>query len=256
LVGLVVVPSAPALALCLLLLAGTAIAIAVDAWRTARGIDAAFQPRWYNRWYWYAATIVLADLVVQPRIKRVVEGTVAEAYRVPNASMAPTFQVGDYLLVSPLRGAPIRGEVVVYSTDTGPFFKRIVGIPGDTVAMANGKLLVNGRAVPEPHESREAADPVVPEFNWQRDYLAPGVNRSSYVASLHTWGPLVVPSGSYFVLGDNRSNSLDSRYTGFVPRASILARPVVIYFSWDDSIHAVRWHRIGLARPPSDARYH
>jgi len=243
----VVLPSAPALIVFVALLIGPPIAVAVDAWHIARAGPTAYSLRWYNRWYWYAAAIGLGSFVIQPRLKTFLEGHIAEAYRLPSESMAPTYEAGDFLLVSPLHSAPRRGDVVVYHTEHGPFFKRIVAGPGDTVAMRNGVLVLNGRAVPESYERHDSADPVVDDFKWQRDFLIAGVSRGSYAASLHTWGPLMVPPANYFVLGDNRSNSLDSRYVGFVPRDSITARPFLTYFSWDAAAHSVRWRRLGLA---------
>ena len=243
----VVLPSTPALVVFVVLLIGPPVAVAVDAWRLARASDSAYPLQWYNRWYWYAAAIGLASLVVQPRLRTFLKGHIAEAYRLPSGSMAPAYETGDFLLVSPLRSAPRRGEVVIYRTASGPFFKRVVAGPGDTVAMRDGTLLLNGHVVEESYEVHDSTDPAPDDFKWQRDFLAPGVSRTSYVASLHTWGPLVVPPANYFVLGDNRNNSLDSRYMGFVPRDSITARPFLTYFSWDSTTHSVRWRRLGLA---------
>lgn len=243
----VVLPSVLAVVAFVVLLIGPPVAVAVDAWRAARVSESAYPLRWYNRWYWYAAAIGLASFVVKPRLKTFLEGHIVQAYRLPSGSMAPAYEAGDFLLVSPLRSAPRRGDVVVYRATGGAFFKRVVAGPGDTVAMRDGKLLLNGRVVQEPYEVHDSTDPVADDFKWQRDFLAPGVNRATYVGSLHTWGPLVVPTANYFVLGDNRNNSLDSRYVGFVPRASITARPFLTYFSWDSTEHSVRWRRLGLA---------
>ena len=102
------------------------------------------------------------------------------------------------------------------------FVKRIVGVPGDTVEMRAGRLLVNGASQRERHSKYlRVLDRVETDFRWQRQFLA-GVPRD-YRPSRDTWGPIVVPGANYFVLGDNRQNSLDSRYWGFVPDSLILS---------------------------------
>jgi signal peptidase I len=244
----IVLPAPGAMIVLTLLLVGTPLVVAGDAWRVARVADPHYQLRAYNRWYVYAAALLLSAFVVEPIFKRVLDTSVAGAFRLPSDSMSPTYQAGDYLLVSPLRRVPRRNEVVVYNAPGGRFVKRVVGVPGDTIAMRKATLVLNGQVVPEPYESHEAYDPATGEFEWQRRFLVPGIAPASYRPSLHSWGPLVIPFGQYFILGDNRNNSLDSRYIGFVPRDSITARPIIIYFSWDSASRAVRWQRLGIVR--------
>ena len=245
--ALVVLPSTLALAAFLLLIIAPPIAVAVDAWRAAQRAAPDYHPHWFNRWYWYAGAFVLVALIVQPRLKHLLNRTVAQSYTMASAAMSPLYEEGDYVLVSPLRDPPLRGEPVVYGTRLGPYLDRVVGVPGDTIAMCDGHLIVNGRTAPEPYVSGDSVDDVANEFGWQRPFLAPSVDRAAYAPSLRTWGPLVIPPAEYFVLGDNRGESMDSRYTGFVPRDSIVARPVMVYFSWDPDAHAARWNRIGAA---------
>jgi len=197
-----------------------------------------------------------------------------EAFRIPSSSMERTLLVGDFLFVNKaLYGAelplihtrlpairdPRRGDIVVFDSKTEPgvkVVKRLVGMPGDTLQMKDGILWRNGVAQHEEGYVEHAdslADTSSPEMrSWQVEYLLPGVNRDGYRPTRDNWGPLAVPPGEYFVMGDNRDNSYDSRYWGFVDRKVIRGRPLFIYYSFDhDSwralpfLTAIRWGRIG-----------
>ncbi len=212
----------------------------------------------------------------------------AEAYHIPSASMAPTLQVGDWLFVNRLRygphvpfthvslpgyAAPRRGDVAVFesppqdpSIRTAPdavtptLVKRIVGVGGDTLAMRGGRLYVNG--VPEapgaPHGDPVAAafvEEPLPSLRWQRRLAARTAARGPAPAAptLHDWGPLVVPADAYFMLGDNRDDSVDSRFYGPVPRANLRGTPTFVYYSYDPetgpaylrAATSIRWRRLG-----------
>lgn len=164
--------------------------------------------------------------------------------------MAPTLVPGDHVFAHSLRQLPRHGEVVIYVTPDGPRVKRVVGVPSDTIAMRGGVLSVNGVAVNEPYAVPQ--DVAREEFGWQRRFLLPGVDPLAYRPTLNSWGPLVVPAGRYFVLGDNRGDSADSRYIGFLDLAGIVQVPTMIYFSRDPETGSVRWDRIGrhLSQPP------
>ena len=175
--------------------------------------------------------------------------------RLPSASMAPTLLSGDYVTSRRIEAASNpssvhRGDVVVYELPPDPtkqFTKRVIGVPGDTLAMKEAVVLLNGRPLPEAYaQHSDSTDPVADEFRWERPYLIEKLRRDSarYVPSRDNWGPLVVPSGSFFVLGDNRTESLDSRYHGFVPANGIVARVRRVYFSLDSS-GSIRWSRLG-----------
>ena len=197
-----------------------------------------------------------------------------EAFRIPSGSMENTLLVGDFLFVNKaLYGAevplshrhlpavrePRRGELVIFDSVEEPgrtLVKRLVGLPGDTVAMRHGTLFRDGRAVDEPYAVNVDPDRSESPANrermraWQLPHFA-GPNRRSYRPDLNDWGPLVVPPDSLFVLGDNRDGSYDARYWGFVPRGNVEGHPVLIYFSYEpDSWNAlpfltrVRWARI------------
>lgn len=203
----------------------------------------------------------------------VVRAFFVEAFKIPSGSMERTLLVGDFLLVNKLLyGAeipftdrtlpalrdPRLGDVVVFQYPADPtknFVKRLVGMPGDTLAMRDGLLYRNGLPQLEGYvrHSEPNLDPVAEDFRWQRNYLVRTAEaRVGFHPSRNNWGPLVVPDQSYFVLGDNRDNSLDSRYWGFVPDSLVRGRPMFVYYSYaPDTVHGlawltrIRWTRIG-----------
>ncbi|HTJ23496.1 MAG TPA: signal peptidase I [Gemmatimonadaceae bacterium] len=197
-----------------------------------------------------------------------------EAFKIPSGSMENTLQVGDFLLVNKLvYGAevpfthkrlprlrePRDGDVIVFEwpeDQTKNFVKRLVGVPGDTLEMRDATLIRNDTVLSERYveHTEPDMDPAPEDFRWQRDYLVKtAAAASGYHPSRNNWGPLVVPKGNYFVLGDNRDNSLDSRYWGFVPDSLLKGRPFVIYYSYspDSADHSfawlthIRWTRLG-----------
>lgn len=202
-----------------------------------------------------------------------VRAFLVEAFKIPSGSMEGTLLVGDFLLVNKLvYGAevpftharlprlrePQRGDILVFDWPVDPsknFVKRLVGVPGDTLAMKDGVLYRNSQPVSEGYvqHTDPETDPVGEEFRWQRNYLVRVAGATSaYPPSRNNWGPLVVPDRNYFVLGDNRDNSLDSRYWGFVPDSLLKGRPVMIYYSYaPDSAQGmawltrIRWSRLG-----------
>jgi signal peptidase I len=198
-----------------------------------------------------------------------------EAFRIPSGSMEPTLLIGDFLFVNkavygphipltninlPGYDEPRRGSIAIYKSpddrDGNPIVvKRLVGAPGDTLSMRNGLLYVNGiaqrqgyGAVTDPQIGNETS----PDFDWQKR-VALKQSRFGPAPAQPThdnWGPLVVPPKHYFSLGDNRYNSKDARYYGFVPRENIRGRPMFIYLSFDyENIFdwTIRWDRIGRA---------
>jgi signal peptidase I len=218
-----------------------------------------------------------------------------EAYRIPSGSMIPTLLIGDWLFVNklvygpsvPFTGTrlpgyqePRRDEVVVFKSPpqidqphdpTPTLVKRLVGMPGDTLFMRNGLLYVNG--VSRPQGPGAAANPVGDPtdtselFAWQRRIELRGTRFGPppTVPSHGNWGPLLIPLRHYFMMGDNRYCSKDSRYWGVVPRENVRGRPMFVYYSYRPNpdvgeslecsrdvsdrplsfITDVRWRRIG-----------
>jgi signal peptidase I len=138
-------------------------------------------------------------------------------------------------------------------TDEFRLVKRLVGMPGDTLEMRDGTLVVNGVPQDEPYvEHLPIDDHSDPMMEWQRDFIASGVDRAAYRPTRDAWGPLVIPEDRYFMLGDNREESLDSRYWGLLEGWRLEGRVSFVYFSYDrESYQAfpflteIRWHRIG-----------
>ncbi|MEO7998748.1 MAG: signal peptidase I [Gemmatimonadaceae bacterium] len=175
-----------------------------------------------------------------------------ESFQLPSGSMQPTLTMGDYIMTVPLSSENVaRNEIVVYrwsSDDPMRFVSRVVGIPGDTLAMRAGKLLRNGKEISEPFAAYDttAYGPAADGgFDWQKNFLADTNNTAGYRPTRNDWGPLVVVRNAYFVLGDNRDNSLDSRYRGLVPADLISFTPQRIYYSLDPATGNFRWDRIG-----------
>jgi signal peptidase I len=202
----------------------------------------------------------------------VLRAFLVEAFKIPSGSMEGTLLVGDFLLVNkmvygaevPFTGkrlpairVPRNGDVLVFQWPNDPtknFVKRLVGVPGDTLAMERGVLVRNGARLDEQYTRHLEPnyDPTTDDFEWQRYFLTPGAKKGrTYRPSRNNWGPLVVPSRHYFVLGDNRDNSLDSRYWGFVPDTLVRGSPLFVYYSYVpdsarsfDWLRHVRWKRL------------
>jgi signal peptidase I len=151
---------------------------------------------------------------------------------------------------------PRRSDIVVFRSveDEGVnVVKRVVGMPGDTLSMRDNVLQVNGQPQDEPYVIRTdpLQDPEYPQMrNWQVRYLH-GRDAETYRPTLKNWGPIVVPPDSFMVMGDNRDNSYDSRYWGFLGRDRVRGRPLMIYYSYDREgmlplqfLTAIRWRRI------------
>lgn len=174
---------------------------------------------------------------------------VLQPYLIPSESMEHTLLVGDFLLVNKQVYAPpgrlfrwlmpyrevARGDIVFFYHSDPPFLvKRVVGVPGDRLRIEDGRVTVNGQTLDEPYVTFEPAalNPFLDDFPG-KIYTDPQVDPSWWrrMQSLTRNGELVVPAGDYFVLGDNRNHSKDSRFWGFVPRQAIVARPLFIYFS-------------------------
>ncbi len=174
---------------------------------------------------------------------------VVQAFKIPSGSMLQTLLIGDHILVSkfiygiknPFSGSvllpiksPKRGDIVVFKYPKDPkldYIKRVIATAGDTVEIRDKKVFINGISVEDPHG----------EFRNSRILSASESPRDNY-------GPMTVPEGHLFVMGDNRDNSADSRFWGFVGLKAVRGKAFIIYWSWDVTKPLLSWERISSAR--------
>ncbi|HVP43404.1 MAG TPA: signal peptidase I [Terriglobales bacterium] len=188
-----------------------------------------------------SVTIVIAVFVIT---------FLLQAFQIPSESMENTLLIGDYLLVDkvhyghggvwgkilPYRDIR-RGDIIVFRYPVHPaqhFVKRVVGVPGDRVRLVNKRLVVNGLPLDENYVVYNSHGPDAYRDDFPSPDHAGGAVEARWWLEMRRYvrnGELLVPPGSYFVLGDNRDESLDSRYWGFVPRENIIGRPLIIYWS-------------------------
>jgi signal peptidase I len=207
----------------------------------------------------YAEALVIAIILALT-----IRVFVVQAFKIPSGSMIPTLLIGDHILVSKLAygfqlpkdcefqvsfppvtcfsstlvmnfDPPQRGDIIVFrypEDESKDFIKRVIGLPGDTLHIQNKKITVNGQ-------------PLIDEAFTQR--IDPGII-DSRINPRDNLGPLTVPPDSYFVMGDNRDQSLDSRFWGFVRMDKIKGRAFLVYWSWNGQgswTDVIRWERIG-----------
>ena len=198
---------------------------------------------------------------------------VVQPFRIPSASMEPTLLVGDFLLVNKqLANFPAlaptnrihRGDLIVFHYPVNPskyLVKRVVGLPGERLHLRDGHVFIDGRALNEPYAYYRAAAPDSYRDDFPRmDRADPAVDSRWWIQmnTLVSQGELTIPPGSYFVLGDNRNNSEDSRYWGLVPRAAIVGKPFLIYFSMnlpDGDSATTQSSYAGMQAGPADGQH-
>ena len=189
----------------------------------------------------YAESIIIAVILAL-----IIRTFLVQAFKIPSGSMEDTLAIGDHILVSkfiygtkiPFTSTrllkfrdPRRGDVIVFEYPEDPskdYIKRVVGTPGDEVQVINKKVFVNGKPYENPHEIHKEKE-VIPKEQNQRD----------------NFGPVKVPENSYFVMGDNRDRSYDSRFWGFVSNDKIKGLAFIKYWSWNKDKFRVRWGSIG-----------
>ena len=171
---------------------------------------------------------------------------VIQAFKIPSGSMKPTLQIGDHILVNKfIYGVkipyidktiisyknPDHGDIIVFKYPEDPdkdFIKRVIGIPGDIIESKDKTVYVN-------------QIPIINDVGVHTESR----NLSGNINPRDNFGPLTVPAESYFVMGDNRDNSYDSRFWGFVEQRAIKGKAFIIYWSWDSDNFGVRWGRLG-----------
>ncbi|ANA40650.1 MULTISPECIES: signal peptidase I [Geobacter] len=189
----------------------------------------------------YAESIIIAVILAL-----IIRTFVVQAFKIPSGSMEDTLAIGDHILVSKfIYGTkipfvdgrylkirdPKRGDVIVFEYPEDPskdFIKRVIGLPGDTIQVVQKQVFINGKPFSVPQEVHKEKD-VIPAAQNPRD----------------NFGPVTVPENSYFVMGDNRDRSYDSRFWGFVKNSQIKGLAFIKYWSWDREKFRVRWGSIG-----------
>jgi len=191
-----------------------------------------------------------------------------EPFRIPSGSLEPTLLTGDFILVNKFdygvrlpvlhktvfdNNTPKRGDIMVFRWPPNPsvdFIKRVIGLPGDHISYVNKELSVNGQKIPQDFlQNSLATDENGTEWQAiekQEDLL--GIKHHIYIDSAKSsrdFPDIVVPNGMYYVMGDNRDDSADSRYWGFVPEKNIVGKAVLVWMSWDNIKKGVRFNRIG-----------
>jgi signal peptidase I len=195
---------------------------------------------------------------------------IVEPFRIPSGSMLPSLFIGDFILVSkssygiklpvlkrqiaPI-GSPERGDVMVFRFPKNPktnFIKRVIGTPGDVVTYHNKRLSINGK--PLPLEAFELVNWPTEEMRDRAKVFLESIGEENHTIMIDNRGSsrshqVTVPEGEYFVMGDNRDHSNDSRYWGFVPEEFIVGKAFFIWFSWDSGgdgvLGKINWSRIG-----------
>ena len=219
----------------------------VDAVRLSRKFKFSYDLKKYNKWYVYLLFALITTFVIQPINKFAITQNIVQAYKIPSGAMKPTLLIGDHFLVNkfiygikipywrktiiPIRN-PKRGDIVVFIYPVNPnkdFIKRVIGISGDVIEIRDKKLYLNHKRVNQDYgvytDSRILSAKVRPRDNF---------------------GPITVPEQSLFVMGDNRDESFDSRFWGFVDRSLVKGKVTNIYWSWNKEEFNVRWDRIGI----------
>lgn len=191
-----------------------------------------------------------------------------EPFRIPSGSLEPTLLMGDFILVNKYdygvrlpvlhkkimdRRLPERGDVVVFRwppNTSYDFIKRVIGLPGDKISYINKELFVNGQKVPQTYIKKSMAQDEGggewPAIEKKENLL--GIEHLIFIdpaKNSRNFSDITVPPNMYFVMGDNRDDSADSRFWGFVPEKNLVGRAVLIWMSWGGLHDGVRWQRVG-----------
>lgn len=204
-----------------------------DAIKIAKHKSHSYTINKFNKWYCYVGFFIIVNFVLNPFVQNKLKNNIIQFFNIPSGAMSPTLLIGDHILVNKFiynSHNPQRGDLIVfeYPKDSSKdYLKRIVGTPGDVIEIKEKKLLVNKIEPVENYAIHH--DP--------KDFPASVCPRDNF-------GPITVPDRSFFVMGDNRDNSFDSRFWGFVPEDKIHGKVMKIYWSWDKETNKIRWDRI------------
>lgn len=224
---------------------------AVHAYREAKRLGAVnLKP--FQRWWLYLGFLVVSYGIPDGYGK--IYPSRFLSFQIPSESMLPNLLVGDRLVADGWAywgKDPARGDIVVfdYPKDTSiKYVKRLVALPGETVEMREGEIYVNGARM----EQRRNGAVKVSSEGWSREEFLEKLGEKEHSmyrtqpAAPGDFAPVVVPEGKFFVMGDNRDRSSDSRVWGFVSREHLIGRMAYVFFSWDTNESRIRTERIGL----------
>ena len=188
----------------------------------------------YNKWYVYLSIILIFLLLPRPLTRGYIKENIAKTFNIPAGSMIPTLLIGDMLLAKtdPVSKSEIKkGELIIfnYPEDRSRIFvKRVIATEGDSLSIKDKKVQLNDMLLYEPYIIN--LDPKI-------------INQQSNPRD--NFNSVKVPDNSFFVMGDNRDDSYDSRFWGFVNKSDIIGKASFLFWSWDHENDAVRWDRIG-----------
>lgn len=209
------------------------------------------------------AVLIIRSFIIQP-------------FRVPTGSLEPTVMPGDFILVNQFSyglrfpvwgwkflsvGEPKHGDIVVFHWPVDPskdFVKRVIGLPGDHISYINKVLYINGQEMPQTfvrtttdsnggNSGKWTVNVVEENFFGKKHqiYVCPITATNCPNSTMQNFYDLIVPAGHYFMMGDNRDDSDDSRFWGFVPEENLVGKVFMVFLSWDSTNHSIRWNRIG-----------
>jgi signal peptidase I len=201
-----------------------------DDYQAAKQQSLSYDIQKFNRWYVYLGIIIIGLFIPQSLNSDFIKENITRTFKVSAGSMKPTLLIGDMFFAKTdlkSKTSLSRGDLIIfiYPEDRSKFFiKRIVGLGGETLSIQNKKVLINGKEINEPFTVHL---------------------HSKIIDSRDNMKPIEIPDDSLFVMGDNRDNSHDSRFWGFVKKADVIGKPAVIYCSWNKEVSEIRFKRIG-----------
>ncbi|MCK5541205.1 MAG: signal peptidase I [Desulfobacterales bacterium] len=202
----------------------------VDVIKLTKENTVSYESKKYNRWYVYVLLLLVIFLIPQPIFSETVKNNIFQAYKIPADSMKPTLLIGDRIFVKTdfaSKSNVKRFDLIVFPFTQNPskdFVKRIIAVEGETIEIKNKKILINDIPIKETY----------------------GIHTDSrIIPKRDNMNSIKVPEGSLFVMGDNRDNSHDSRFWGFVKASDVIGKVYSVYWSWDKEKNEVRWNRIG-----------
>ncbi len=213
-----------------------------DCYKTARKSGTNYVLKPYNKWWAYIFLYIIFGLILSSFSQNYTRNNLIQAFKIPAGSMLPTLEIGDHIFVD--RGIykkepTKRGDIIVFPMPQKPevdYIKRVIALEGDTIEIIDKELFINSKKQDDSYALHLSTE-VIPRNSSPRDNL----------------GPIKIPEGNVFVMGDNRDNSYDSRFYGFIPTKTVKGKFVQIYWSWDvkkalfsaQRFESIRWERIG-----------